>query len=424
MKTTSGVDHFKARLRQFPSRIEGVYKTIHLDRILRKHCSETNANHYQKEFSTEQWIKMLLLGQIKGQTSIRPFVEQLTQNLQWQRVCGLYGNVPVQSQFSRRLVDPKLHEVLDRTFLTYQKLIPHSRKHFDFIPQSWQLEMLEHGYRPFKLDCTSIELSQDRYDYAEIGYVATKKEMLPSGRLNTLMEGFHGIIVNYQPAKGNQHESPLTDELFKETECMEPWLKEFPQIQKLRPFQVMDRGYWNVKRFKEFDRRNWGWSIPRKKKSLVGAQFELLDFPSAENHPLEILVWEKSHDRPWRRIIGKRKSSDRNVWDILTNNLSVSPLSLLHLQKERWEIEEVFSWLKKHTGLKRPLGTTWASFVTHCFLIVLLHLILVYFLLLLGFKRWQNNLTRLLRDLRFSDDIPWREIFFKQNYSPLVGGGH
>ncbi|PWI46686.1 hypothetical protein CEE45_15615 [Candidatus Heimdallarchaeota archaeon B3_Heim] len=80
---------------------------------------------------------------------------------------------------------------------------------------------------------------------------------------------------------------------------------------------------------------------------------------------------------------------------------------MLQLQKERWEIETLFQWIKQHTTIKRPLGKSWMSFVTHCLLVTLLQIILFYYLLLLGFTRWQDHLTSLLENLRYSDLEPW-----------------
>ena len=47
------------------------------------------------------------------------------------------------------------------------------------------------------------------------------------------------------------------------------------------------------------------------------------------------------------------------------------------------------------------------SFVTECLLVTLLQIILFYYLLLLVFTRWQDHLTSLLENLRYSDLEPW-----------------
>ena len=92
--------------------------------------------------------------------------------------------------------------------------------------------------------------------------------------------------------------------------------------------------------------------------------------------------------------------------------MSLPSLVILQLQKERWGIETLFQWIKQHTTIKQPLGKSWMSFVTHCLLVTLLYIILFYYLLLLGFTRWQDQLTLLLENLRHSDLEPWPDCYF------------
>ena len=222
MITNNQMKSLANQLRQYPSRTIDVFKTTQGNRILRKHIQETDADRYHKEFSTEEWIKSFFLIQIQKVPSIRSFVRQLTQNRQWQMICGMDGNVPDQSQYSRRLRDPKIHEVLIRMFQTFQYLIPMTQRHYPFIPNLTQLEVLTHRYRPFNVDCTSFKLSLHRYIYAKSGYVATEKKALPSARLHMVVEAFHGIITNYGPTSGDEHESVVADQLLGETEELTP----------------------------------------------------------------------------------------------------------------------------------------------------------------------------------------------------------
>ena len=175
---------------------------------------------------------------------------------------------------------------------------------------------------------------------------------------------------------------------------------------------VFDRGYWKEKRFHELDRRGWGWSIPWKKRTLIGVQLEILKFPTSKEEPLEVLIWPSGNTHPWRRVIGIPDPITGKIWDVLTGNLELKPLTILQLQTERWKIETLIQWLKQNTTIKRPLGTTWMSFVTHCLLVTLLQIILVFYLLLLGFPRWQDHLTLLLENLRYSDMESWPAYYF------------
>lgn len=68
------------------------------------------------------------------------------------------------------------------------------------------------------MDCTGFEIFSDRYVYATEGYIATDKQCLPSTRLHVIQEALYGVIINYNPSGGQEHESPITNFLLKETE--------------------------------------------------------------------------------------------------------------------------------------------------------------------------------------------------------------
>ncbi|MHA1332452.1 MAG: transposase, partial [Candidatus Hodarchaeales archaeon] len=317
----------------YPSRTVKVFKSTHLDRILRKHIHEIEADRNRKEFSCEQWIKSLFLMQIQRFEAVRPFVRQLEQNKAWQGICGFRGNVPTQGQYSRRIPDQRIQEVLVRTFSTYQRLIPMKQNKLPNTPSKAQLTLLQHGYYPFRIDCTSLKLSSDRYPYASWGYVASEKKTFPSARIHTIQEGIHGFITNYGPSGGHEHESPIAEVLLNETEEPTSWLVANSTVDRPRPFVMFDRGYWKIDRFRGLDSRQWGWSIPWKRKTLIGVQMEILDFPRDDNTPIEVLVWGSNTDKPWRRIIGRPDLSHDGIWDVFTNDLLLPPSVVLQLQK-------------------------------------------------------------------------------------------
>ncbi|MHA1330716.1 MAG: hypothetical protein ACTSR2_06540, partial [Candidatus Hodarchaeales archaeon] len=163
-----------------------------------------------------------------------------------------------------------------------------------------------------------------------------RKKTFPSARIHTIQEGIHGFIANYGPSGGHEHESPIAEISLNETEEFISWLFANPIVGRPRPFMVFDRGYWKVDRFHRLDSRQWGWSIPWKRKTLIGVQMEILDFPQEENTPLEVLIWGSNTDRPWRRIIGRPDLSYDGIWDVFTNDLLLPPSVVLQLQKERW----------------------------------------------------------------------------------------
>jgi hypothetical protein len=249
-------------LRHYPSRTVQVFKTTHLTHILKKHIHETDTDQYRKEFSSEQWIKSFFWMQIQKFEAVRPFVRQLEQNKTWQAICGYQGNVPTQEQYSRKILDKRIQEVLIRTFQTYQHLIPLTQKKLPKTPSIAEFSLLQQGYYPFRMDCTSLKLSSGRYPYATWGYVPSEKKPLPSARIHIIQEGIHGFIANYGPSGGHEHESPITEVLLNETEEINSWLSVNSFTDHPHPFIIFDRGYWKIGRFHELEACSWGWSIP------------------------------------------------------------------------------------------------------------------------------------------------------------------
>ncbi|MHA1973426.1 MAG: hypothetical protein ACTSW1_10560, partial [Candidatus Hodarchaeales archaeon] len=165
------------------------------------------------------------------------------------RICGFRGNVPTQGQYSRRIPDQRIQEVLVRTVSTYQRLIPMKQNKLPNTPSKAQITLLQHGYYPFRIDCTSLKLSADHYPYASWGYVASEKKTFPSARIHTIQEGIHGFIANYGPSGSHEHESPIGEVLLNETEEITSWLVANSIVDRPRPFMVFDRGYWKTDRF-------------------------------------------------------------------------------------------------------------------------------------------------------------------------------
>ncbi|MHA1973328.1 MAG: hypothetical protein ACTSW1_10055, partial [Candidatus Hodarchaeales archaeon] len=116
-----------------------------------------------------------------------------------------------------------------------------------------------------------------------------------------------------------------------ETEELTSWLVVNSIIDLPRLFMVFDRGCWKIDRFHGLNSRQWGWSIPWKRRALIGVQMEIIDFPLGENAPVEVMVWSSNANKPWCRIIGKPNLSHDGIWDVLCHSLLVSHLITHHL---------------------------------------------------------------------------------------------
>jgi len=70
----------------------------------------------------------------------------------------------------------------------------------------------------------------------------------------------------------------------------------------------------------------------------------------------------------------------------LTNNLSVSPLTVASLYRRRWQIELFFKWIKQHLRIKRFFGTSANSVKTQIWIGVSVYVLIAIIKKRLGLK--------------------------------------
>ena len=89
-------------------------------------------------------------------------------------------------------------------------------------------------------------------------------------KLNLIIDGLLNMPVTYVPTSGNVHETTslnvLIDELLNKDH---PWLTEWTG-EVLKLLLILDRGYWDKKRFLEWEEHGISFLCPRKRKVLTG----------------------------------------------------------------------------------------------------------------------------------------------------------
>ena len=386
---------------------ETLFKVTQFNRILSRQLQNENNQFKNHLIMTQGMIKSHMLAHVKKINSQHNLQKFLEEEPRWQSISGFNKGVPHQSTFSRHWNDENYVEILERIYLNLIALIGHKKVHLEHELPVHLHQLLKAGYFPLSVDATFIQLSRKRFEYVEQGY-AGKDNIIDFGaKINLMIDALLNMPFNYVPTIGNVHESRSIDVLI--TDLLKnghPWLKKLGNY-PLKPLLILDKGYWNKKRFIEWTNSNIGFIIPRKKKSLTGSQIEFLDFPSSKYEPLDALVWIDPNEEPFRWIIYKNYTKKGKYWDLFTNVFEVEARSIIAGQKERWPIEEIFKWLKQLLNLKKPLTESWTGFVIHCLIIFIVLLLLQYFLSLLAVPRWQENLTELCRQLREHPFSQW-----------------
>jgi hypothetical protein len=214
----------------------------------------------------------------------------------------------------------------------------------------------------YALDATTVDLCLSLYPWAQF---RKEKSAL---KINTLLDIRTSLPTLIDITSGKIHEINTLD------------------IIPIEPLAIylMDKGYIDYKRLYKINNSN-AYFIVRKKRNLAYRRIrsvnvkkypdirhdqiiKLTGYTSSTNYP-EKLRSIKYHDT----------ENNRNI-TYITNHLTLSPMIVAALYKERWKIELFFKWIKQHLRIKAFCGTTenavkiqiWIAITTY---VLILHII-------------------------------------------------
>jgi hypothetical protein len=192
----------------------------------------------------------------------------------------------------------------------------------------------------YALDSSTIDLCLSLFEWAP--FRSTKAAI----KLHTLLDLRGAIPAFIHISDGKLHDVNVLDILPVEAGA----------------FYVMDRGYVDFKRLyamhqagaffvtrakSGMDARRVYWAGANRASGVICDQRVMLGgFYSARNYPEHL-----------RRIRFKDPDSGKTLV-FLTNNTSLSALTIAALYKSRWQVELFFKWIKQHLRIKRFLGTS------------------------------------------------------------------
>ena len=89
----------------------------------------------------------------------------------------------------------------------------------------------------------------------EQGYAGKNNSIAFGAKINLMIDALLNMPFNFIPTAGNVHESRsvnvLVTDLLKNNH---PWLKKL-NSHPLKPLLILDKGYWNKKRFVEWQKQ-------------------------------------------------------------------------------------------------------------------------------------------------------------------------
>jgi hypothetical protein len=192
----------------------------------------------------------------------------------------------------------------------------------------------------YSLDSTTIDLCLSLFPWA------TFRKRKGAVKLHTLLDVRASIPTVVIITPGSVHDVNILDEIIFEVGAV----------------YVMDRGYVDFARLHRIEEAS-AFFVTRAKRNF---QFQRL-----YSHPIDkatglqcdqtvILTGFYSHrDYPDKlRRIRYRDPDTQKRFVFITNNFTLSPLTIARLYRARWRVELFFKWIKQHLRIKAFYGTS------------------------------------------------------------------
>ena len=394
-------------LNLYDSKIEGVFKTTHLDKLVHNAFTSPHTQRNGLGYYPEQMVLSYMLGTLFNVESQPDLISKIRENEFFSKACGFNPYIPVQSTFSRAFNNELYHNPLDLLINNIQKLIGLKKVHKYSDINPIIMKAISKGYLPTSIDGSLVSLSEKRFNYATRGYSGSKKQSVPGAKLFLSLDAGTSIPINYDIGTGKTHESSVIDPLVKEINNKN--LKNFEiSLETVLTLLILsDKGFWKQKRFQEWNEEQISFIIPLKRNSFRKLYPNLNEELNQGNENREWTVNIPGSATPLRIVRGFTGRNTKKKFLLLTNVWNMTIKDIIELYKQRWTIETVFKWYKEYLNLENPLGTSWNAFIFHTYCVIALWTILLYFLTLLGIPVWQENLQNIRRQLINGEKSCW-----------------
>jgi hypothetical protein len=192
----------------------------------------------------------------------------------------------------------------------------------------------------YALDATTIDLCLSLFDWAPF------RQAKAAVKLHTLLDLRGAIPAFIHISDGKMHEVNVLD--FLPIEAGAFYVMDRGYLDFVRLYKLHQAGAFFVTRAKSnMDARRL-YSAPNDRHAgvMCDQTIALNGFYAVQHYPEHL-----------RRIRFKDPESGKTLI-FLTNNTTLSPLTIAALYKSRWQVELFFKWIKQHLRIKKFLGTS------------------------------------------------------------------
>jgi len=287
-------------------------------------------DRYTKSFSCYSQFIALAFAQITFRESLRDIETCLGAFEKKLYHCGMRGKVS-RNNLAHANETRDWHIYADFAHV----LIDTARELYRHEPFALELEETTYA-----LDATIIDLCLALFPWA------TFRRKKAAVKLHTLLDLRGNIPTFIQITQGNIHEVNILDDLVFEAGS----------------FYIMDRAYIDFERLYHLNQQH-AFFVIRAKSNL---QFQRMYSHSIDkstglrcDQTIVLTGAKQSDDYPDKlRRIKYYDSEHEILLTFLTNNFTLSALTIAQLYKCRWQIELFFKWIKQHLRIKAFYGTS------------------------------------------------------------------
>jgi transposase len=192
----------------------------------------------------------------------------------------------------------------------------------------------------YALDSTTIDLCLSLFPWAKF------RKHKAAVKMHTLLD-LHGNIPTFiRVTSGDVHDVNILDEIMPEPGA----------------FYVMDRGYIDFQRLFVFTLSSAFFVVRTKSNVLLQRRYShLVDKSTGVRSDQTVVLTSfasaSAYPDALRRVSYLEVETNTRL-KFLTNNFTLSALTIAQIYKQRWQVELFFKWIKQHLRIKAFYGTS------------------------------------------------------------------
>lgn len=314
--------------------------------IVRKH----DGDKYVKHFTCWNQLLSLMFGQLSNRESLRDLIVALDAHHSKCYHLGMGRNVS-RSSLARANQDRDYH-----IFEEYAYYLVNEAR------QKRVTDIFKLGGNVYAFDSTTIDLC------LSVFWRAKFRKKKGGIKVHTLYDVETQIPAFFHITEASVHDSKVMNEIPYESGSYYIFDRAYNNFKML--YRIHQIGaYFVVRAKKNFQYKPIKWKRRMPKNVLSDMAIGVTGFYPKQYYPEPLRLvryWDEEQNREFV---------------FLTNATHISPLQVVELYKNRWQVELFFKWLKQHLKIKKFWGTTenavriqiYTAICTYCLVAIVQH---------------------------------------------------